>query len=145
MPATQANDYTAIALGQVNPNVNSFGIDRGSRTFAQDTQAALVRSNWDQTRGLLTPLIGRMQYDYFNPEGRQEAVQEASQAADRGFTQARDQFARDARSTGISLAPDQQAEIGKRFDYAQGTAKVDAMNRAGRSFDDRKNMIALGA
>lgn len=132
------------STAQQQAGQNDFGIGRESNTFAAQTQAAMTRANWARSRGQLRPLIDRLNYSYFNPTGRLEATQGAGTLAVDGVRQAQQQFGRDARSVGLSLAGDQQTEVQRQFDVAANTSKLDAMNRASRGFDDRKNQIALG-
>jgi len=130
--------------GGAGSETNEFGVKYGSSTFAADTQAGITRANWARSRGQLRPLIDRLNYTYFNPTGRQEAVQGAAALALDGVQQAQQQFGRESRSIGMALAPDQQAEVDRQFASVSNVAKLDAMNRASRGYDDLKNQIALG-
>lgn len=123
---------------------NAFGIEEGSKHYAADTMAALTRARWQDTRGMLQPLTTRMQYDYFNPMGRQELMQRSAQSAGLGLDQARTQLNERIQSTGMSLAPDQRAAIDSSFAQAKNVSLIDAKNRASRGYDEVRNSLATG-
>lgn len=124
---------------------NRFGIDRGSKHYAEQTQAALLRGDWDYSRSELEPLLNRLQYMYQNPQGEQEAIQGSRAAGLSGYDAGQQSTAFEMKRAGLTLTPEQQQAFGQVSDFNRGLAATGAANMGARQFADLKDQIATGS
>lgn len=124
---------------------NRFGINRGAKDYAAQTQAALLRSDWDYSRAELEPVLNRLQYMYENPNGEQEAIQGSRTAAGQGFDAGARSTAFEMKRAGLTLTPDQQQSLNQVQTFNRGLATGGAANLGARQYADLKDQIATGS
>lgn len=131
-------------LAQTPDPTNDFGFRRGSKNYAKNTEAALLRANWDRSRATLEPILNRMSYMYSNPEGEQEAVQAAQGLSTGAFDKSVRSAERGLAGQGLQLTDAQKSSFDRSASLGRGMAQVGAMNQATRAHDDLKQQIAVG-
>lgn len=132
-------------LQQVNqPNVNDFGIGMGAKDYASQTQAALLRANWDYSQAELEPILNRLQYLYNDPQGEQKAVTQSREAAANAFDRTVGGNELTMRMQGLALTPEQQASYDKIKNYQRGLATGGAAVTGAREYQGLRDAIATG-
>lgn len=125
-------------------NPNAMGIDRNSKNYAANTEAALLRANWDYSRAELEPLLNRLQYLYNDPDGEMKAVKASREAAGQAFDRSVGGNELTMQMSGLSLTPDQQASYDKVKGYKRNLATGGAAVTAAREHAGLRDVIAAG-
>lgn len=122
----------------------SFSTNRNSPTYASDTLGVITR---DQYSDYLRNFYGVEQrlLDYATDAGlpAADAMKAAGQVG-ASFDRLPGQIERRQRRMGVSLDADQQAELDRQADLAEGRATGMAANRAASRTYDRQNAVLAG-
>jgi hypothetical protein len=145
MPIADPTSSMLRSAGGVAAGADLFGVSRGDKRYADRSQSILDQANWDEARGRLQPLLGRMNFAYNNATGRDEMVQGAAGLADGAFQGSLRSAARSLSSRGITLNAQQQASFDDSAGVAGGLARISAKNMASRGYDTLRDQIATGA
>jgi len=107
---------------------NMFGVDRGSKTYAGDTYAALTRQQWADYVRTFVPLENQL-IDYAMDPGKvKEAMQQASTNVTQSFDAQQASTQRRLKGLGVTLSPDEQAAQQRSFGLSKALADVQAQN-----------------
>ncbi len=125
---------------------NYLGVDTGARNFADLTQAALGRREFNNFLSggyldLLRQNLGEVDNAGYLNRRRADARSTAASQFQRGLDQ-RDQA---IRSYGIALTPDQQSVMEKSDRINAALTDVDAFNRTTQQVRDRDWMLLTGS
>lgn len=142
---SDAMGLTPTPIGTTtNPNVNAFGYNPGSDDYAKNTQAALLRANWDYSQAELEPILNRLQYLYNDPQGELKAVTQSRDAAANAFDQNAGANELTMRMQGLTLTPEQQASYDKMQTYQRNLATGGAAVTGAREYQGLRDAIATG-
>lgn len=125
-------------------NPNALGVDRNAKDYAAQTQAALLRANWDYSRAELEPVMNRLLYMYNNPEGEANAVEQSRSAAAAAFDRNVSGNELTMRMQGLALTPAQQASYDKVKAYERNLATGGAAVTGAREYQGLRDAMATG-
>lgn len=118
--------------------------DKNSDTYAQDTRASILRSQWGDWKARFAPLEDRLLDSYKNPNVRDQAQEQGADLFQRGFDASQASADRRLASYGLSLTPEQQASRDRSTDLAHGLGQVSAFNNTQRAISARDDAMLTG-
>ena len=128
--------YTAPAT-----QLSSFGLDPRSKTFAQDTYAALTRAQWNEYVSTFVPIENQLIQYATNPQVATDAMQEASSDVNAAFDAQAGATDRRLRGFGVTLGADEQRAQQRATGLSRALADVGAQNMAGDITRQRQQSI----
>ena len=140
MPTGNLDTYRTLSLGN-SGNVNAFGINQGSKTYASDTYAALTRQQWADYVSTFVPIENQL-IDYaMSPSTVGDAMAEASADVGAAYDAQQGATQRRLKGLGVSLDADQQAAQKRDFGLSKSLADVGAQNTAAALTRQRQSQI----
>lgn len=125
-------------------NRDALGIDRGARNYSDQVNATLALSDWNRYKTQYQPLEDLLFSMYEDPNGRQNAMEDAQEQAQMGLKNSGESFERQARGLGLQLTEGQRAAYERKQDITGGLTRVGAANTAARNYDDLRRIILGG-
>lgn len=119
---------------------NYAGIAYDDPRFAERTQSALLRSQWNESRPQMESLISRLRRMYTDPNGTRDAANSAMSSAGIAFDQSMNQAEREL--VRAPLTPQQRESFERVSKLQRGISQVGAANMAARSNEDLRREIA---
>jgi hypothetical protein len=131
-----------MAMGLV-PKTNTY--DVANTTDPQKLQAYVAQQQYanylDTYRPVEDFLFNRLSsWDDFTSQQASTNMYDAGRA----FQNAQDSYARQTRSYGLQLSPEQQKSVQRRFDLSAALSAVNAGNRTKQNMDDAKYQLGFG-
>lgn len=120
---------------------NILGVQTGTKTYANDTFAALTRQQWADYVSTFVPIENQL-IDYaMNPQTVTNAMAEASQDVNAAYSAQEGATQRRLRGLGVALDPDQQRAQQRSFGLSKSLADVGAQNLAGELTRQRQQSV----
>jgi hypothetical protein len=142
--ANVTNRGLASAAARMMGPANQFGIREGSKSYARDTRAALVRSDFEDWKRRFLPMEKELLASYQNPQQRADLVRQNVGLVNRSFDSAGQNHQRYLTGLGVTPTAEQNQSIVRSQQLGRGLAEIEAINRTNRRLDDRDLAIALG-
>ena len=125
------------AVGGVSP----YGFDPRSKTYAQDTYAALTREQWANYVSTFVPIENQLIQYATDPAQVSKAMAEASNDVTQSFDAQQASAERRMRGMGVTLNADQQRATQRSYGLAKSLAGVGAQNMAAEMTRSRQQQI----
>lgn len=121
--------------------LNAYGIDTGSKTYAGDTYAALTRDQWAQYVSTFVPIENQLIQYATDPATVTNAMTEASKDVNSAFDAQQGSTQRRLAGLGVTLDADQQKAQQRSYGLSRSLADVGAQNTAGELTRQRQQAI----
>jgi len=121
--------------------LNQYGIDTGSKTYAGDTYAALTRDQWAQYVSTFVPIENQLIKYATDPATVDNAMSEASSDVNKAYDAQQGSTQRRLAGLGVNLDADQQKAQQRSYGLSRSLADVGAQNTAGELTRQRQQSI----
>jgi hypothetical protein len=136
MPAAGIPQYTTPA--------SAYGINPNSKTYANDTFAAITRDQWQNYVSTFVPIENQLIKYATDPTVVSNAMSDASQGVNQAFDAQQGATQRRLKGLGVSLSPDEQVASTRATGLQRGLADVQAQNTA-RDLTVQRQQSILGS
>lgn len=137
MPASGIPQYTSTPTG-------AYGIDPGSKTYANDTFAAITRDQWQNYVSTFVPIENQLIKYATDPNVVSDAMKDASTGVTQAFDAQQGATQRKLKGLGVQLSPDEQQAQGRSMGLTKSLADVQSQNTA-RDLTVQRQQSILGS
>ena len=123
---------------------NALGVDRNSKTYANDAFAAVTRQQWANYVGTFVPIENQLIKYATDPNTVSNAMSSASTDVNNAFDAQTGSTQRRLSGLGVNLSPDEQAENTKATGLTRSLADVQGQNTA-RDLTVQRQQSILGS
>ncbi len=123
---------------------SAYGVSPGSKTYANDTFAAVTREQWNNYVQTFVPIENQLIKYATDPTVVSGAMQQASQDVNSAFNAQQGATGRKLQGLGVSLSPDEQQANTRSMGLQRGLADVQAQNTA-RDLTTQRQQSILGS
>ncbi len=137
MPATGISSYAPI-------DISAYGGDPNSKTYANDTFAAITRQQWNNYVSTFVPIENNLIKYATDPNVVTSAMSGASKDVNSAYDAQQGATQRKLTGLGVSLSPDEQAAQTKSSGLQRSLADVQGQNTA-RDLTVQRQQSILGS
>jgi len=123
------------------PQLNEFGINTKSKTYAAQTFAALTRDQWQTYLNTFVPLENKLIQYAMDPGTVSSAVASARQDVAQSFDAQEGVQQRRLRSFGLEMSSEEQAAATRQTGLSKALADVNAANQTATRVKDRQSSL----
>lgn len=123
---------------------SAYGINPNSKTYANDTFAAITREQWNNYVNTFVPIENQLIKYATDPGVVSSAMSDASQGVNQAFDAQQGATQRRLQGLGVTLSPDEQAAQKRSMGLTRGLADVQAQNTA-RDLTVQRQQSILGS
>jgi hypothetical protein len=121
-----------------------YGVNPGSKTYANDTFAAVTRQQWSNYVNTFVPIENKLIQYATDPTQASTAMSQASTGINQAFDAQQGATQRRLQGLGVSLSPDEQAAQTKSQGLTKSLADVQGQNTA-RDLTVQRQQSILGS
>lgn len=132
-----------VGSSTATPN-SAYGIDPGSKTYANDTFAAITREQWQNYIGTFVPIENQLIKYATDPNVVSDAMSGAHQDVESAFTAQQGASQRRLQGLGVNLSGDEQAANTRSMGLTKSLADVQGQNTA-RDLTVQRQQSILGS
>lgn len=123
---------------------SAYGINPNSKTYANDTFAAITREQWNNYVNTFVPIENQLIKYATDPTVVSDAMKDASTGVNQAFDAQQGATQRKLKGLGVTLSGDEQAAQTRSMGLTRGLADVQAQNTA-RDLTVQRQQSILGS